>query len=140
MSATVFPVPCHEDYLCLGLPAYKPCEPAKGEPQHTPYRPFLQVIHSTLKVNEPLGSPQPSNGAFEVTVYNGTDNTKIPLSMKSTDTIGKLKKAYIKKRPHMSGSLNLVFNGKPVHSEKTLGELGVKTGAMLITFQRCIGG
>ncbi|KAL7855630.1 hypothetical protein AOLI_G00192340 [Acnodon oligacanthus] len=140
MSSTVFPVLCHKDYLCFGLPAYKPCEPAKWDSQHRPYNPFVQVIHSTLKVSEPLESPQPSNGTVEVTVYNGTDNTKIPFIMKSTDTIGKLKKAYIKKRPHMTGSLNLVFNGKPAHSETTLRELGVKTGATLITFQRCIGG
>uniref|UniRef100_A0AAR2J715 Ubiquitin-like domain-containing protein n=1 Tax=Pygocentrus nattereri TaxID=42514 RepID=A0AAR2J715_PYGNA len=141
MAATVFPLLCHQDNLCFSLPAYETCEPAKGDPQHPPYYShFVQVIHSTLKVHEPLGSLQPSNGAFEVTVYNGTDNTKIPFIMKSTDTIGKLKKAYIKKRPHMIGSLNLVFNGKPVQAEKTLGELGVKTGATFITFQRCIGG
>uniref|UniRef100_A0A8C8CAF9 Ubiquitin-like domain-containing protein n=1 Tax=Oncorhynchus tshawytscha TaxID=74940 RepID=A0A8C8CAF9_ONCTS len=58
----------------------------------------------------------------------------------STDTIGKLQRRFLQKRPDLTGSLNLAYNGKPVQGHQSLGELGVKNGATFITFQRCLGG
>uniref|UniRef100_A0A4W5LR10 Ubiquitin-like domain-containing protein n=1 Tax=Hucho hucho TaxID=62062 RepID=A0A4W5LR10_9TELE len=112
----------------------------RGDPPiPVPYDPtFLNTTHTSLRV---VKDPEPTRGIhFTVTVLNGSDGKRVPLVLKSTDTIGKLLRSFQRKRPDLTGSLNLAYNGKPVQGHQSLGELGVKNGATFITFQRCIGG
>uniref|UniRef100_A0A4W5LUG8 Ubiquitin-like domain-containing protein n=1 Tax=Hucho hucho TaxID=62062 RepID=A0A4W5LUG8_9TELE len=99
---------------------------------------FLNTSHTSLLV---VQDPKPTRASdLTVTVLNGSDGKRVPLVLKSTDTIGKLQRSFLRKRPDLTGSLNLAYNGKPVQGHQSLGELGVKNGATFITFQRCIGG
>ncbi|KAM9399404.1 uncharacterized protein ACWYII_031593 isoform 1-T1 [Salvelinus alpinus] len=99
---------------------------------------FLNTTHASLLAVKDLESTRASH--FTVTVLNGSDGKRVPLVLKSTDTIGKLQESFLQKRPDLTGSLNLAYNGKPVQGHQSLGELGVKDGATFITFQRCHGG
>ncbi|XP_024293728.1 uncharacterized protein LOC112262271 [Oncorhynchus tshawytscha] len=99
---------------------------------------FLNATHASLLA---VKDPELTRAShFTVTVLNGSDGKKVPLVLKSTDTIGKLQKSFLQKQPDLTGSLNLAYNGKPVQGHQSLGELGVKDGATFITFQRCHGG
>ncbi|KAK6324963.1 hypothetical protein J4Q44_G00043050 [Coregonus suidteri] len=99
---------------------------------------FLNATHTSLVV---VKDPEPTRASrFTVTVLNGSDGKRVQLVLKSTDTIGKLQRKFLQKRPDLTGSLNLAYNGKPVQGHQSLGELGVKNGATFITFQRCRGG
>uniref|UniRef100_A0A4W5M9W8 Ubiquitin-like domain-containing protein n=1 Tax=Hucho hucho TaxID=62062 RepID=A0A4W5M9W8_9TELE len=95
---------------------------------------FLNTTHASLLVVKDRASH------FIVTVLNGSDGKRVPLVLKSTDTIGQLQESFLQKRPDLTGSLNLAYNGKPVLGHQSLVELGVKDGDTFITFQRCHGG
>ncbi|KAI5610088.1 hypothetical protein C0J50_5441 [Silurus asotus] len=100
---------------------------------------FRHTTHSVLQVcYDALDSPQA--GVFEVQVFDPSKDLRILLSVKSTDSGATLIKKCLEQRPDLGKTLNLVYNGKPVSPCKSLGELGVKSGAMFITYQRCIGG
>uniref|UniRef100_A0AAY4AA93 Ubiquitin-like domain-containing protein n=1 Tax=Denticeps clupeoides TaxID=299321 RepID=A0AAY4AA93_9TELE len=94
------------------------------------------VVHAHLEVIK----DKSSWGHIWVSVWNGSDGRVSHLKLKSIDTIGKLKKKFLKMNPSMHGSLNLAYNGKPVPAEKSLGELNVKSGSKFVIFQRCPGG
>lgn len=100
---------------------------------------FSHTTHTSLQVcdNAPE-SPLPDS--IEVKVFDPSKNISVPIILKSTDTTEHLMKKYLQFRPELVGSLHLAYNGKRVSAKKTMGELGVKPGAMFITFQRCIGG
>uniref|UniRef100_A0A674EMW7 Ubiquitin-like domain-containing protein n=1 Tax=Salmo trutta TaxID=8032 RepID=A0A674EMW7_SALTR len=113
--------------------------PRGDPPIPVPYDPtFLKATHASLLVVKDTKPTRASR--FAVTVLNGSDGKIVPLVLKSTDTIGKLQRRFLQKRPDLTGSLNLAYNGKPVQGHQSLGELGVKNGATFITFQRCRGG
>uniref|UniRef100_A0A3B1K3X7 Ubiquitin-like domain-containing protein n=1 Tax=Astyanax mexicanus TaxID=7994 RepID=A0A3B1K3X7_ASTMX len=119
------------------------CQHHEKDQQQTPCEEFLNVVHGVLRVSSRPESPQTTSEPKQkipVTVIDGFTGTKVPLIIRRTDTIGKLKQALVKKKPHMKGSLNLSLNGKNCLSEKTMSELNVKPGATFITFQRCTGG
>uniref|UniRef100_A0A8C7HFB4 Ubiquitin-like domain-containing protein n=1 Tax=Oncorhynchus kisutch TaxID=8019 RepID=A0A8C7HFB4_ONCKI len=102
--------------------------PRGAPPIPVPYNPtFLNASHTSLLVVEDTKPTRASR--FTVTVLNGSDGKIVPLLLKSTDTIGKLQRRFLQKRPDLTGSLNL-----------SLGELGVKNGVTFITFQRCLAG
>uniref|UniRef100_A0A4W5LR18 Ubiquitin-like domain-containing protein n=1 Tax=Hucho hucho TaxID=62062 RepID=A0A4W5LR18_9TELE len=113
--------------------------PRGDPPIPVPYDPtFLNATHTSLLVVQDHKPTRASR--LTVTVLNGSDGKRVPLVLKSTDTIDKLQRSLLRKRPDLTGSLNLAYNGKPVQGHQSLGELGVKNGATFITFQRCIGG
>uniref|UniRef100_A0A8C7PFE1 Ubiquitin-like domain-containing protein n=1 Tax=Oncorhynchus mykiss TaxID=8022 RepID=A0A8C7PFE1_ONCMY len=113
--------------------------PRGDPPIPAPYNPtFLNATHTSLLVVKDTKPTRASH--FTVTVLNGSDGKIVPLLLKSTDTIGKLQRRFLQKRPDLTGSLNLAYNGKPVQRHQSLRELGVKNGATFITFQRCLGG
>ncbi|KAF4071275.1 hypothetical protein AMELA_G00271350 [Ameiurus melas] len=121
------------------------CEvlPKTSSPQVVPQSKFHSLFshttHSFLKVRDDApGSPQPDN--FDVLVFNPSKNINIPINLKSTDTADTLIKKYQQTRPELGKDLRLAFNGKPVEAHAILRDLGVKPGAMFITFQRCHGG
>ncbi|KAI5610087.1 hypothetical protein C0J50_5440 [Silurus asotus] len=100
---------------------------------------FRHTTHSYLQVcRDALDSPQA--GVFEVQVFDPSKNLRILLSVKSTDTGATLIKKCLEQRPDLGETLNLAYNGKSVSPCKSLGELGVKSGAMFLTYQRCFGG
>ena len=86
---------------------------------------FPNTNHASLRVvSEPSHITR-----LPVQIVTGSNGKSTSLILKSTDTIGKLKQKYIKKRQPTEGCLNLVFNGKPVKDDQRLGVLGVKAGA-----------
>ncbi|KAI5087853.1 tripartite motif-containing protein 16-like [Silurus meridionalis] len=116
------------------------CIPKWTEVKHvTQHHPdFCHTTHSVLQVSyDAPDSPQA--GVFEVQVFVPSKNLRIPLSVKSTDTAATLIKKCLEQRPDLGETLNLAYNGKPVSPCKILGELGVKSGAMFLTYQKCIG-
>ncbi|KAB5518260.1 hypothetical protein PHYPO_G00163690 [Pangasianodon hypophthalmus] len=134
MSADVCSSECI-DYIYQWTPAEEPvlC------PENQLYEKFSHTTHSFLKVcDDAPGSPQPEK--IDVTVFDPSKNIRIPFILKSTDTTDRLIRKYLQMRPKLVGTLNLAYNGKPVPGQKTLRELGVKPGAVFITFQRCFGG
>uniref|UniRef100_A0A8C8C890 Ubiquitin-like domain-containing protein n=1 Tax=Oncorhynchus tshawytscha TaxID=74940 RepID=A0A8C8C890_ONCTS len=113
--------------------------PRGDPPIPVPYDPtFLNATHASLLVVQDHKPNRASRVA--VTVLSGSDGKRVPFVLKSTDTIGKLQRRFLQKRPDLTGSLNLAYNGKPVQRHQSLGELGVKNGATFITFLRCLGG
>ncbi|KAM9449701.1 uncharacterized protein Hap1MRO34_022193 isoform 2-T2 [Clarias gariepinus] len=94
------------------------------------YHPWLRSsTHTSLQVcTDAAGSPLPE--CFDVQVFDPSKNTRTMINLKSTDTADTL----LEKYPH------LALNGKPVPQLTPLRDLGVKPGAVFITFQRCIGG
>ncbi|KAM9529843.1 uncharacterized protein ACWYII_041889 isoform 1-T1 [Salvelinus alpinus] len=123
----------------MALPVRRQHCPRGDSPIPVPYDPtFLNATHASLLVVQDHKSTRSSR--LTVTVLNGSDGKRVPMVLKSTDTIGKLQKSFLLKQPELTGSLNLAYNGKPVQGHQSLGELGVKNGATFITFQRCQGG
>ncbi|KAB5518259.1 hypothetical protein PHYPO_G00163670 [Pangasianodon hypophthalmus] len=121
---------------CCSLPK---ADPPKVNPEPKHHAKFSHTTHSFLKVcDDAPGSPQPEK--IDVTVFDPSKNIRIPFTLKSTDTTDMLNEKYLQMRPELVGTLNLAYNGKPVPGQKTLRELGVKPGAVFITFQRCVGG
>ncbi|XP_017316541.1 uncharacterized protein LOC108260624 [Ictalurus punctatus] len=108
-------------------------------PQNQFHPQLGQTTHSFLKVyDDAPGSPQPDN--IDVKVFDPSKNTNIPIDLKITDTVDTLIKKYLQMRPELGNNLRLAFNGKPVAAHAILRDLGVKPGAVFITFQRCRGG
>ncbi|KAF7687019.1 hypothetical protein C0J45_22322 [Silurus meridionalis] len=100
---------------------------------------FLHTTHSVLQVC--YDAPDsPRAGVIKVQVFDPSKDLRIPLTVKSTDSAATLIKKCLEQRPDLGETLNLVYNGKPVPLCKSLGELGVKSGAMFITYQKCFGG
>ncbi|XP_053475157.1 uncharacterized protein LOC128604233 [Ictalurus furcatus] len=100
---------------------------------------FGQTTHSFLKVyDDAPGSPQPD--ILDVLVFDPSKNINIPVNLKITDTVDALIKKYLQMRPELGKELHLAFNGKSVAAHAILRDLGVKPGAVFITFQRCRGG
>uniref|UniRef100_A0A8C2K6T0 Ubiquitin-like domain-containing protein n=1 Tax=Cyprinus carpio TaxID=7962 RepID=A0A8C2K6T0_CYPCA len=110
-------------------------DPKDTVPVH--FQPLENSTHASLQVQEPV-SPGPKS--FNVFYFNGSNGMKIPVTVRSTDTIGKMQQKVLKLRPELGASLNLVYNGKPVQLWQTLSELQVKPGATFITYQKCQGG
>ncbi|GAA6082337.1 uncharacterized protein si:ch211-217k17.11 isoform X1 [Tachysurus ichikawai] len=96
------------------------------------HEPFRHATHSVLQVV--FDDPQPEN--FDVKVFDGSNGSSIPFTIKSTDTTDTLIKMYRQMNPKM----DLAYNGKQVPAHKSMRELGVKPGAMFITYQKCTGG
>lgn len=128
-------------YLLFQREACGPRQCVKGDPKDTvpvPYHePLENTTHTVLQVQGPV-SPGPK--LFPVNVFNGSKGMKIPVIVRSTDTIEKLQQEVLKLSPDLGASLNLVYNGKPVQLHQTLSELQVKPGATFITYQKCRGG
>ncbi|GAA6074614.1 uncharacterized protein LOC108260624, partial [Tachysurus ichikawai] len=101
-------------------------EPVLSCPFHEPFR---HATHSVLQVV--FDDPQPEN--FDVKVFDVSNGTSIPFTIKSTDTTDTLIKMYRQMNPKMEGNLHLAYNGKHVKKRKSMRELGVKPGAMFIT-------
>ncbi len=109
------------------------------DPRDTFHEPMKQTTHTSLLVHDSeLISPGPKR--IPVNIFNGSNGMKIPVIVRSTDTIEKLQQEVLKLRPDLGASLNLVYNGKPVQLHQTLSELQVKPGATFITYQKCHGG
>ncbi|KAK2865899.1 hypothetical protein Q7C36_001955 [Tachysurus vachellii] len=108
-------------------------EPVFSCPFHEP---FCHATHSVLQVV--FDDPQPEN--FDVKVFDGSNGSSIPVTIKSTDTTDTLIKMYRQMNPKLQGNLHLAYNGKHVPKHKSMRELGVKPGAMFITYQKCTGG
>ncbi len=128
-------------YLWFSREACGPRQCVKGDPKDTlpvPFHaPLENTTHTSLQVQGPV-SPGPKR--IPVNIFNGSNGMKIPVTVRSTDTIEKLQQKVLKLRPDLGASLNLVYNGKPVQLHQTLSELQVKPGAMFITYQKCHGG
>ncbi|KTG40140.1 hypothetical protein cypCar_00019744 [Cyprinus carpio] len=97
------------------------------------------VLHESLK-NTTHTFLQVHPQWISVNVFNGSNGVVVPVTVCSIDTISKLQQEVLKQRPDFVGCGSLVYNGKPVELHKTLSELQVKPGAMLITYQKCKGG
>ncbi|XP_056312474.1 uncharacterized protein zgc:194101 [Danio aesculapii] len=123
------------------IPACGPRQHVKGDPKNTvpvPYHePLESTSHAVLQVEKPV-APVPKS--FSVNIFDGSKGKKIPVMVKSTDTIGKLQKKAQKLKPDLVGCGNLTFNGKPVQLQQKLRDLQVKPGATFITYQKCHGG
>ncbi|RAM39556.1 hypothetical protein DOZ52_28595, partial [Enterobacter hormaechei] len=121
--------------------ALGPRQCVKGDPKDTvpvPYHePLKKSTHTVLQVQGPV-SPGPER--LLVNIFNGSDGKKVPVMVRSTDTIGKLQQEALKLKPELGAIPNLVYNGKPVQLHQTLSELQVKPGATFITYQKCRGG
>ncbi|KAG7314270.1 hypothetical protein KOW79_022766 [Hemibagrus wyckioides] len=104
------------------------------------HAPFRHTTHSVLQVvcDDAPGFPQPEN--VDLRVFDGSNGSSIPFTLKSTDTTDTLIKQYLQMKPELTGNLHLAYNGKRVSKHKSLRELGVKPGAMFITYQKCTGG
>ncbi|ROL46567.1 hypothetical protein DPX16_21751 [Anabarilius grahami] len=117
-----------------------PRQCVKADPKDTvpvPYHePLEKSTHTILQVQGPV-SPVPK--CLHVNIFNGSDGTKVPVTVRSTDTIGKLQHKALQQRPELGAIPNLVYNGKPVLQHQTLSELQVKPGATFITYQKCHG-
>lgn len=125
--------------ILLQPEACGPTQCVKGDPKGDPVpfpEPLENTTHAVLQVQKPV-SPGPKR--FPVNVLNGSDGTKISVTVRSIDTIGKLQQKVLKLRPEL-GSGNLAYNGKPVQPHKKLSELQVKPGAMFVTYRKCCGG
>uniref|UniRef100_A0A672LIR8 Ubiquitin-like domain-containing protein n=1 Tax=Sinocyclocheilus grahami TaxID=75366 RepID=A0A672LIR8_SINGR len=132
--------------VCAALARYhqlgaEPRKCVKGDPKDTVPVPFHEPLenatHAVLQVQGPV-SPGPKR--FPVNVFNVSNGMTIPVTVRSTDTIGKMQQKVLKLRPLLGANLNLVYNGKPVQLCQTLSELQVKPGATFITYQKCQGG
>uniref|UniRef100_A0A671RKT2 Ubiquitin-like domain-containing protein n=1 Tax=Sinocyclocheilus anshuiensis TaxID=1608454 RepID=A0A671RKT2_9TELE len=128
-------------YFLFQPEACGPRQCVKGDPKDTVPVPFHEPLenttHAVLQVQGPV-SPGPKR--FPVNIFNGSNGMKIPVIVRSTDTIEKLQQEVLKLSPDLGASLNLVYNGKPVQLYQTLSELQVKPGATFITYQKCRGG
>ncbi|ROL46566.1 hypothetical protein DPX16_21750 [Anabarilius grahami] len=128
-------------YLYPQPVACGPRQCVKGDPRDTvpiPYHePLEKSTHTILQVQGPV-SPVPKR--LLVNIFNGSKGVKVPVTVRSTDTIGKLQQKALKFKPELGGCENLVYNGKPVLQHQTLSELQVKPGATFITYQKCHGG
>lgn len=128
-------------HLLIQHEACGPRQCVKGDPKDTVPVPFHEPLenttHTVLQVQRPV-SPGPKR--FLVNVFNGSNGMKIPVIVRSTDTIGKLQQKVLKLSPDLGARLNLVYGGKPVQLHQTLSELQVKPGATFITYQKCRGG
>lgn len=114
-------------------------KPVPCGPRHRPYNLFSGTTHGVLRVwDEAPGAPQPEN--MDLSVLDGFNGTRTPLSLRSTDTTDMLIERYLQVKPRLGGELHLVFNGKLLPKARSLGELGVKPGAVFITYQKCTGG
>lgn len=119
-----------------------PKQCVKGDPKHprgdpVPFpEPLGNTTHAVLQLQEPVS---PGLKRFPVNVFNGSDGTKISVTVRSIDTIAKLQQKVLKLRPELRSG-HLSYNGKPVQPHKKLSELQVKPGAVFITYQKCHGG
>lgn len=112
-------------------------ECVKGDTDPLP-EPLGEATHTVLRAQKPDLSSGPKR--FLVNIFDGSKAVKVPVTVRSIDTIGKLQQKVLKLRPDLRGCGNLVYNGKPVQKQQTLSELQVKPGATFITYQKCIGG
>ncbi|CAM4473267.1 hypothetical protein PO909_015721 [Leuciscus waleckii] len=110
-------------------------ECVKGDPEPLP-EPLGKATHTVLQAQEPVSS---GPKRFLVNIVDG-NGVKVPVTVRSIDTIGKLQQKFLKLRPDLRGCGNLLSNGKPVQKQQTLSELQVKPGATFITYQKCTGG
>ncbi|KAK2865900.1 hypothetical protein Q7C36_001956 [Tachysurus vachellii] len=110
-------------------------DPPQVAPEPKLHGPFRHTTHSVLQV---VFDPQPEN--FDVKVFDGSNGSGIPFTINITDTTDTLIKMYHEKKPELQGNLHLAYNGKQVPKHKSMKELGVKPGAMFITYQKCTGG
>ncbi len=129
-------------FLPFQLEACEPRQCVKGDPKDTvpvPYHePLENTTHTVLKVQ---GSVSPGPKRFPVNVFNGSKGMKIPVTVRSTDTIEKLQQEVLKLSPDLGASLNLVYNGKNrFQLHQTLSELQVKPEPCSFTYQKCRGG
>lgn len=99
--------------------------------------PLEKATHTVLRVQKPVSS---GPKRFSVNIFDGSKGVKVPVTVRSIDTIGKLQQKIRKLKPDLRGCGNLVYNGKPVQQQQTLSELQVKPGATFITYQKCHGG
>ncbi|KAM9449948.1 uncharacterized protein Hap1MRO34_022409 [Clarias gariepinus] len=104
------------------------------------YHPLLtHSTHTSLQVcDDAAASPRPD--VLHVQVFDPSKNIRVPFILKGSDTADTLIKKYLQERPELGKNLHLALNGRRVSRQKSLSELGVKSGAVFITFQRCIGG
>ncbi|KAG1956062.1 hypothetical protein F2P79_007943 [Pimephales promelas] len=108
----------------------------KGDADPLP-EPLGKATHTVLQAQKPLSS---GPKRFLVNIFDASKVSKVPVTARSMDTIGKLQKKVQKLRPDLRGCGNLVYNGKPVEPQQTLAELQVKPGATFITYHKCHGG
>ncbi|TRY54382.1 hypothetical protein DNTS_031395 [Danionella cerebrum] len=113
----------------------------KGDPaesMHVPVHEHMKTTtHVALHVTEPVLQ---GSKVFSVKVFIGTTGKIIPVVVKGSDTIGKLRKKLLELSPNLAGCGNLAYNGKPLKLNKSLTELNIAPGAILITYRRCPGG
>ncbi|KAF4118343.1 hypothetical protein G5714_000394 [Onychostoma macrolepis] len=133
MATTV--LPSVTPYLQSQTEACGPKQCVKGDPKDTVpvhvYEPLENTTHTVLQVQEPV-TPGPKH--IPVCVLIGS--TKLLVNLRSSDTIWKLQKEVLKQRPDLIGSLNLVYNGKPVEPHQTLSKLQPAAASLLLcTFQ-----
>ncbi|KAL6466597.1 hypothetical protein MHYP_G00244010 [Metynnis hypsauchen] len=92
--------------------------------------------HVCLDVHTPSPSPQTVKVAF----IDGRSGKQVPLILNINETVQGLMNKLKEQKPDLRDNLHLIYNGKPVEAQQTMAELGVKTGGVFMTFQKCVGG
>ncbi|KAL7855629.1 hypothetical protein AOLI_G00192330 [Acnodon oligacanthus] len=100
------------------------------------HRALINSSHVFLHV--PTSSPSPQT--VKVAFIDGSSGKQVPLILSSTETVQGLIKKLREQKPDLRDNLHLIYNGKLVEARQTMAELGVKTGGLFMTYQKCVGG